>query len=78
MNSIQIVTLITAVIDAVKLIENMMPDSAGKDKLDAVLALVEKLFGPVTDLLPKVAGIVSLTVSTFNTLGIFKKSTPAR
>lgn len=74
MNPTNIMALFKAVVDCVKLVESLLPASAGKDKLDAVLAMVEQLFGPLTELIPKIASMVTVIVATFNAIGVFKKS----
>lgn len=68
------ITLINTVIDVVKMIEFLMPSSTGKDKLDAALVMIEKLLGPLTELLPKITAMISLAVSVFNASGLFKKN----
>ena len=69
--------LLKTLVAAVKEIESLMPQSAGKDKFDAAIALVEGVVGDVQALLPQLTPIVSLVVAGLNAAGIFKKSAPA-
>lgn len=63
------VLLISTLLQLIKQIETLMPDSPGVDKLNAVLAAVEGLFGQVQGLAP----IVNTFVATLNASGVFGK-----
>lgn len=65
--------LISTIISAVKAVEALMPASAGKDKLAAVVSIVEGIVGSVAASLPAVEQLVAVVVAGFNAVGLFKK-----
>ncbi len=68
-----IITLIPTIIATVKAVEAMLPNGSGKEKLDAVIATVEGIYGALGEAMPAVANFIAIVVSGLNALGIFKK-----
>jgi len=67
------VLLIQTIINAVKSIEELMPESKGKEKLDAAVALVEGVFGSLAGNYAAISKVIATVVSALNAIGIFKK-----
>lgn len=67
--------IIPTIVSFVKAIEDLMPTSTGKEKLEAVVTAIEAVFGALTDNLPKIEGLIGVIVKAFNLLGVFKKKT---
>lgn len=65
------ILLISTVITAVKEIEKLMPASAGKDKLDAAIALISGVLDNVQPLIPQITGTISTIVKMLNSTGVF-------
>lgn len=65
----QYVLIIQSLLALIKAIEQFMPDSSGKDKLQAVLVALEGLYGAV----PNVVPIINTFVATLHAAGIFTK-----
>jgi hypothetical protein len=63
--------LITTLISAIKDIEALMPASAGKDKFDAAIALVQGVVGDVGPTLPALASIATNVVNALRKAGVF-------
>ena len=68
--------LITTVIHAIKAVEQLMPASAGKDKLDAALAIVEAIVGDITKEAPALVSVIATLVAGMRTTGVI--ATPAK
>ena len=68
--------MIRAAIAAIKAVEALMPNSAGKEKADAALILVEEVVGNIGDQMPFLLDFFTHVVDLFNKLGIFQKKTP--
>lgn len=68
-----ILTLIPVVIQAVKAIEELLPNSAGAEKLKAVIDTIEAIYGTVLENVPAMSKFISAVVSIANALGVFKK-----
>lgn len=71
------ITLIKTVIAAVKSIEALMPQSAGKDKLDAAMAIVEGVMGDVSAIAPALIATISAIVSSLTAAGVFTRKAGA-
>ncbi len=69
--------LITTAINAVKTVEQLMPDSTGKEKADAAIALVEGILGEVQAILPGLLSLFTTVVNGLRAAGVFKVKTPA-
>lgn len=67
------VRLVPTIINSVKAIEALMPQSSGKDKLDAAIKMIEEVYGVVSENLPQIIAFITTLVSLFNSIGIFKK-----
>jgi len=65
--------LIPTIIELIKSIEILLPQSSGKDKLAAVIAAVANIAGEASDIAPKLTPLISAIVAGLNILGIFKK-----
>ncbi len=68
------ILMIQTAIAAIRAVEALMPSSQGKEKFDAVIAIIEGVFGGVQSILPQVTPIINLLVAAFNASGVFKKS----
>jgi len=65
----QYVLIIQSLLSLIKAIEAFMPNSSGKEKLDAVLAALEGLYGQVPNVIP----VINTFVATLHATGIFSK-----
>jgi len=65
--------LIKTLFAAVKSIEELMPESPSKDKLDAAIAIIEGVVGTLDNLAPAVKKLINTIVEAFNANGVFKK-----
>lgn len=70
------ILLLQTLTGAIKAVEALMPASAGKDKFDAAITLVESVLGPVTSIAPQLEAIATLVVNGLHAVGAFTKSTP--
>ena len=79
-NFLKIFQLIPTIIAVVQALEQAIPlPGQGKAKLDAVLAMIQQIDGPLaTGILPAVTGIISTIVGAFNATGVFKTSTSTK
>ena len=68
------ILLMSTLISTIKTIETLMPNSPGKDKREAVVALIEGIFGSVSSGMPQIIDLIKHIVDAFNALGIFKKA----
>jgi predicted butyrate kinase (DUF1464 family) len=75
--TVNYVLLIKTFIAAVKSIETLMPDSKGKEKFDAAIALVEGVIGDVQPMLPALEAVATMVVNGLRASGVFKAKTPA-
>lgn len=67
------ILLISTIISSIKSVELLMPSSAGADKLNAVIIMIEGVMGSVAPLLPAITSIIATLVAGFNAVGIFSK-----
>lgn len=72
---IKILTLLPAIIDAVRKLEEMAPmPGVGKDKANVILEIIRAVgIGLGEDLIPAVEKTISIVVGLANKLGLFKK-----
>lgn len=69
--------IINTLIASIKAVEQLMPDSKGKEKFDAVIVMIESVVGSVSPLLPALEMIATTLVHGFRASGLFtKKPTP--
>ena len=66
------VLLIKTALAAIKTVESLMPDSSGKDKFDAMVAIVEEVLGDVSTLLPGLQKLATTAVTALRAAGVFK------
>jgi len=72
------ILLVKTFISAIKSVETLMPDSPGKEKFDAAIALVEGVIGDVAPMLPALESIATMVVNGLRSSGVFKaKQAPA-
>lgn len=71
------ILLIKTFIAAVKTVEALMPDSKGKEKFDAAIAIVEEVVGSVQTALPALVLLATNVVSGLRESGAFKKKAAA-
>lgn len=69
----QYILIIQSLLALIKAIEQFMPDSTGKEKLEAVLTALNGLYGEV----PNVVPIINTFVATLHASGIFAKKPAA-
>ena len=67
-----IIALIPTIIDIIKALEQLMPESAGKQKLDILIATIETTVGEVIENKPALEKLVSAIVSILKVVGVFK------
>ena len=58
----------------IKAVEEVMPPSSGKEKLEFAIGCIEKIIGDIVAIKPLVESIITLAVKMFNQAGVFKKS----
>ena len=71
------IILLPIIINAIKAVEELLPNSPGKEKFDFVVQTLETVTGAAVDNLPALEKYVSVIVSMLKVLGIFKAKTPA-
>ena len=65
--------LIPTIISIIKAVEEAIPVSgAGKDKLDAVLQMIQDACPKVGDVIPQIVKIINTLVGLFNRTGVFQ------
>lgn len=64
--------LIRTAIAAVKAVEELMPDSAGKDKAAAAIELISGVLGDVTAQVPALMSMFTVIVNLLRSIGLFK------
>jgi hypothetical protein len=79
MNTVQkaiaIFNLLPAIVIAIKAIEDAIPGAGrGKEKLAALREMLSAIDGAFDELWPQISSIVAVLVSTFNSVGTFKKA----
>ena len=67
--------LIQTMIAAIHTVEALMPDSPGKDKFNAALAIVEGIIGDVKAQQPALEKLATTVVNALRLLGVFKVKT---
>ena len=68
------IQMILAVIEIVKLVEKMIPESGqGANKLTLVRQLAEQAIGNVTEIWPQMEAVIAAFVKLANLAGTFKK-----
>lgn len=68
-------TLIPTVIEIVKTVEKLMPEGGkGKEKIAAVRAMLEGVYGDISDKWPQIETVINLFVRLANLSGLFKKA----
>lgn len=65
--------LIKTAAEAAKTIEALMPESKGKEKREASIAMVEAVVGSVEGMLPALVLLFTTLVNGFRDAGVFKK-----
>ena len=69
--------IITTAIQAIKTVEAMMPASAGKDKAEAALAIIEGVVGEVQSIAPQLLALFTVVVNGLRSAGVFKTTATA-
>jgi hypothetical protein len=69
--------LIKTFIAAVKSVEALMPESKGKEKFDAAIAMVEDVIGNVQPLIPALLLVATTVVNGLRSVGVFKAKAKA-
>ena len=65
--------LIPVIFQVVQAVENLFPNSPGKEKFDTALKIIEQIYADVEANLPTVTGIINSAVSLLNMTGVFTK-----
>lgn len=66
--------LIPTIVEIIKTVEQLMPEGGrGKEKLAAVRAMVEGVYGDITGAWPQIETVIGLFVRLANLSGKFKK-----
>lgn len=65
--------LLSTLIAAVKAVEQLMPDSPGKEKFDAAVAMTEAVVGSVSPMIPALLTVATTLVTGFRASGLFTK-----
>jgi len=76
-NKMNLLNLLKAIFEIVKLIEAALPDSPGREKLEATLELINDKAGAAVAAMPVVVTFVNGAVAVLNAFGVFRKKTPA-
>lgn len=69
--------LIQTLIASIHAVEDLMPDSTGKEKFDAAIKLVEAVVGEVQPMIPALTAVATLVVNGLRATGKFKKPAAA-
>ena len=69
---INYIQLVRTAIAAIKTVEALMPDSSGKEKADAALAMIEGVLGDVTAQVPALLAMFTSVVTLLRSIGVFK------
>jgi hypothetical protein len=64
--------LIQTMISSIHAVEQLMPESTGKAKFDAAIALVEAVVGDVQPMVPALTSVATLVVNGLRSVGKFK------
>lgn len=70
------ILIVKTAIAAVKSVEELMPDSTGKEKADAALAFIESVLGDITNITPALLTMFTTLVNLLRAIGVFKTKTP--
>ena len=71
------ILVLQTLVASIKAVEQLMPDSPGKDKFDAAITLVESVAGSVQSVLPALHAIATLVVNALRVAGVFAKKAAA-
>ena len=53
----------------------MLPQGSGQEKLAAVIATVEAIYGALGEAMPAITNFIAVVVQGFNAVGLFHKKT---
>lgn len=67
-------TLISILVNVVKTVETVFPDSSGKQKLDTAIHIVSSVVDNVAPMVPQIQAIIATLVSTFHAAGVFTRA----
>lgn len=73
----QYLILIKTFIAAIKTVEQLMPDSKGKEKFDAALAIVSEIVSVADAQIPALQAVATLVVNGLRAAGVFKAKAAA-
>ena len=65
--------ILPQVISIIKAIEELLPDTPGNKKFEALILTIEGIYGNAVENLPALQKFVTAVVNIANALGIFKK-----
>jgi hypothetical protein len=64
--------LIQTMISSIHAVEQLMPESTGKQKFDAAVTLVEAVVGDVQPMIPALMTVATTVVNGLRSAGVFK------
>ena len=67
------ILVINTLIAAVRAVEQLMPDSTGKEKFEAAVTMVEGVVGTITPMIPALSAVATALVTGFRAAGVFAK-----
>ena len=69
-----IIKILPQIFQIIQAVEDVMPPSSGKEKLEFAINCIEKIIGDIVAIKPVIESIISFAVKMFNSAGVFKKS----
>ena len=74
MGILAIIKILPQIFQIIQAVEEVMPPSSGKEKLEIAINTIEKIIGDIVAIKPVIESIISFAVKMFNSAGVFKKS----
>ena len=74
MGILAIVKILPQIFQILQAVEDVMPPSSGREKLEFAIKTIETIIGDIVAIKPLVESIIALAVKMFNSAGVFKKS----
>ena len=74
MGILAIIKILPQIFQILQAVEEVMPPSSGKEKLEFAINTIEKIIGDIVAIKPAVESIIAFAVKMFNSAGVFKKS----
>ena len=74
MGILAIIKILPQIFQILQAVEEVMPPSSGKEKLEFAINTIEKIIGDIVAIKPVVESIIAFAVKMFNSAGVFQKS----